>query len=150
MQQLRNKVFKRVKPKQMNGRLLSGRMFLELCQAYTASINTGSVPSIEGAWTSLCKNENLRAIKQAISGYERLMEAACFSDGVIEYSELKVANKRVTAEVIAGFRTNAFGDDLSAIVTKIEQEIVTKYKAIKTKILRTYERQLKQMLAPFI
>ena len=71
MKQLRQKVFKRVKPKQLHGKVLTGRMFLELCQAYTASINKGSVPSIQSAWTNLCKNENLRGIKDAISMYEK-------------------------------------------------------------------------------
>ena len=66
MKQLRQKVFKRVKPKQLHGKHLTGRMFLELCQSYTASINKGSVPSIQSAWTNLCKNENLKAIKDAI------------------------------------------------------------------------------------
>ena len=71
MQTLREKVFKRVKPKQLNGKFLTGQMFLELCQAYTESINKGSVPSIQSAWTNLCKNENLRAIKDAITSYEK-------------------------------------------------------------------------------
>jgi hypothetical protein len=45
-------------------------MFFELCQAYTVSINKGSVPSIKSAWTNLCQNENLRAIQEAIRKYE--------------------------------------------------------------------------------
>jgi hypothetical protein len=51
----------------MNGKLLNGQMFYELCQAYTVSINNNSVPNIENAWISLCKNENLRAINQAVA-----------------------------------------------------------------------------------
>jgi hypothetical protein len=54
----------------MNGKTLTAQMFLELCHAYTDSINKGSVPNIESAWTSLCKNENMRNIKQTISNYE--------------------------------------------------------------------------------
>jgi hypothetical protein len=73
-------------------------MFLHLCEAYTASINQGSVPSIEGAWTSLCKHENLRAVRQAITDYEQMMEAACFTGKeLIEYSKLKVVNKATAA-----------------------------------------------------
>jgi len=63
MQTFRQKVFKKIKPKQLNGRTLTGQMFFELCESYSSSINTGKVPSIEGAWTSLCKNENLRRMK---------------------------------------------------------------------------------------
>ena len=44
--QLRNKILKRAKPKILNGKQMSGRMLLELCQAYTDAINGGSVPNI--------------------------------------------------------------------------------------------------------
>ena len=39
MKNLRQKVFKKVKIKKLNGRSLTGQMFIELCQAYTDSIN---------------------------------------------------------------------------------------------------------------
>lgn len=78
---LRNKVFKRIRPKQLHGRNLTGLMFVELCQAYTESINAGQVPNIENAWSSLCKNENMRAIKQAVSTYEQQMDQGLFVNG---------------------------------------------------------------------
>ena len=70
---LRQKVYRKIKPKSLHGRILTGSMFLELCQAYTESINKGSVPSINSAWTNLCKNENLRAINESIKMYEQEM-----------------------------------------------------------------------------
>lgn len=51
---LRQRIFKRVKPKQLNGKYITGEMLLELCNAYAISINKGSVPCIESAWTYLC------------------------------------------------------------------------------------------------
>lgn len=45
-------------------------MFLELCHAYTESINKGSVPSINSAWSNVCKNENYRAVQEAIKKFE--------------------------------------------------------------------------------
>jgi hypothetical protein len=62
MGKLRDKIFKRVKPKVLNGKFITGEMLLELCYAYTDSINKGSVPCIESAWTYLCQNECQRAI----------------------------------------------------------------------------------------
>lgn len=35
MEELRAKIFKRVKPKQLNGRCITGETLLELCEAYT-------------------------------------------------------------------------------------------------------------------
>lgn len=54
---LRDRIYKRVKPKVLNGKFINGEMLLELCQAYTESINKGKVPCIESAWTYLCQNE---------------------------------------------------------------------------------------------
>ena len=48
-------------------------MFLELCHAYTESINKGSVPSINSAWSNVCKNENYRAVQEAIKNFEILL-----------------------------------------------------------------------------
>jgi hypothetical protein len=71
MDSLRSKIFKRVKPKVLNGRFITGEMFLELCIAYTEAINKGSVPCIESAWTYLCQNECQRAMQEAITNYEK-------------------------------------------------------------------------------
>ena len=49
-------------------------MFLELCQQYTQAINKGCIPNINSAWNNLCKNENLRAIQQAISLYQQRIQ----------------------------------------------------------------------------
>lgn len=69
MEALRAKIFKRVRPKSLNNRFVTGETLLELCEAYTRSINTGSVPCIESAWTYVCKNETMRAQSRAIMHY---------------------------------------------------------------------------------
>ena len=61
METLRAKIFKRVHPKSLNGRFITGETLLELCEAYTQAINQGNVPCIESAWSYVCKNESLRA-----------------------------------------------------------------------------------------
>ena len=129
MQMLRYKVFKKVKPKELNGRILTGQMFLELCEAYSASINEGQVPSIEGAWTSLCKNENLRRMKQTIENYERLMDDGSYVDKqktqCIEYAALKKLNKDTTAMVLDQFKEDVFGgqEQIGPCLSKIEEQI---------------------------
>lgn len=54
---LRSKIFKKVKPKTLNSRLITGEMLLELCYSYADAINGGDVPSIQNAWTYVCQNE---------------------------------------------------------------------------------------------
>jgi hypothetical protein len=63
MKMLRKKVLKRVKPKILNGHVLSGRMLVELSKAYIDAINTGGVPNIENAWNYLVKNEYQKALQ---------------------------------------------------------------------------------------
>ena len=51
---LRQKIFKKVKPKTLNNKQLTGEMLLELATAYTQAINEGSVPNIQNAWSYVC------------------------------------------------------------------------------------------------
>jgi hypothetical protein len=55
--QLRSKVLHRVKPKCLNGKHLTGSMLATLAESYVHAINKGAVPSIESAWTYICKQE---------------------------------------------------------------------------------------------
>lgn len=63
IKQARKKIFKKVKPKTINGKFLNGSMLIELCKAYILAMNTGSMPNIESAWTYLCKNESHKALQ---------------------------------------------------------------------------------------
>ena len=67
---LRNKIYKKTRPKMLNGKALTGEMLLELCTAYTEAINTGSVPNIQNAWSYVCKNECQRSIDECMKYYE--------------------------------------------------------------------------------
>ena len=75
MNLLRTKVFKKVKPKALNKKQLNGEMLLRLCYAYTEAINKGSVPCIENAWYSICKNENLKTVKECLAAYDASLAA---------------------------------------------------------------------------
>ena len=66
MHLLRGKIFKKVRPKQLNGKQVTGEMLLELASAYVAAINEGSVPNIQSAWSYVCQNECNRAIEESI------------------------------------------------------------------------------------
>ena len=59
---IRNKIFKKVKPKTLNGKCLTGPMLVEICKAYAETINSGKVPNIESAWTYLCQQQSYKAL----------------------------------------------------------------------------------------
>lgn len=63
IRQTRKKIFKKIKPKSINGKYLNGSMLIELCKAYIQAMNTGNMPNIETAWTYLCKNESHKALQ---------------------------------------------------------------------------------------
>ena len=63
---LRRKVIGRIKPKQLNGKKLSGAMMATLAESYVTAINEGAVPNIESAWSYICKNECQKALEEAI------------------------------------------------------------------------------------
>lgn len=41
MKQLRKRIFKKMKPKKLNGAYITGESLLELCEAYVTAINQG-------------------------------------------------------------------------------------------------------------
>ena len=43
---LREKIFRKVKPKLLNGKFVTGSMLIEMADAYTSSINSGKLPNI--------------------------------------------------------------------------------------------------------
>ena len=73
IQSLRQKIFKKVKPKTLNNKQMTGEMLLELALAYTGAINEGSVPNIQNAWSYVCQNECQRAIRESIDIYTQEM-----------------------------------------------------------------------------
>jgi hypothetical protein len=69
MNQVRQKIMNKVKPKALNGRQVTGEMLAELAIAYTNAINSGNLPNIQSAWSYVCTNECQRAIYDSINVY---------------------------------------------------------------------------------
>ena len=113
MNNLRQRIFKRVKPKVLNNRFITGEMFLELCFAYTEAINKGSVPCIESAWTYLCQNECHRAMQDSILNYEKELKTQIFLNSkhtdCKNYDVLKATHKKLRDESIQYFKDKAVG-----------------------------------------
>ena len=54
---LRSRILKKVKPKTLKGKPLTGSMLVELASQYIAAMNTGRVPTIDTAWQNVQKTE---------------------------------------------------------------------------------------------
>ena len=61
MEVLRARILKKVKPKCLDGKLISGPMLAELAESYTNAMNEGSVPTISTAWQYVQKTEMEKA-----------------------------------------------------------------------------------------
>ena len=152
MNNLRQRIYKRVKPKVLNNRYITGEMFLELCQAYTDAINKGSVPCIESAWTYLCQNECQRAMQDSIANYEKELKASVFlnpkNTDCQNYNVLKLSHKKLREESLQYFRDKAVGQgtELKQFEAKIAEEIQKKYLFVKTKCLEIYEQKCNDLI----
>lgn len=75
MEQLRKRVFRKIKPKVVNGTTLNGLQLLDMCKAYIECINTGKIPTIESAWNYMCRSEARKSAASAIHSLEAQLEA---------------------------------------------------------------------------
>lgn len=63
-----------MKFKLMNGQWITGQMLSKLSTVYVDSINQGSVPNIESAWTYICLTENQKILDKTIEEFNRNIE----------------------------------------------------------------------------
>ena len=81
----------------MNGKFLDGEMLLGLCKSYERAINDGEVPNVNSAWSYLCKNETLKAFREAETILDRKHQELSKGDA-LSSEELKSLKKEVLAE----------------------------------------------------
>jgi hypothetical protein len=85
-------------------------MLLELCEAYTEAINTGSVPNIQNAWSYVCQNECQRINDLCIRKFEELIQQPFErSKEELDITILKNAYKEIAEQCVLGFRKDAMG-----------------------------------------
>ena len=130
VQQLRKIAFRKVRPKMLNGHNINGEMFLGLAEAYTQAINTGSVPSIEGAWTYVCKNECEKTMNNCVQLYETKMREA-LGDGPIDPEKIKELNREFKDEITFTFKDEALGQNTAEFEKELRTLMTEKHAEIK-------------------
>ena len=63
-------MLKKVKPKMLHGKPISGTMLIELAESYIHAMNTGKVPTIDTAWQNVQKAELERALSAALKSFK--------------------------------------------------------------------------------
>jgi len=56
MGKIRQKIFRKVKPKIIQNKAINGPILVQICKAYIDSINNGNLPNIESSWSYVCKS----------------------------------------------------------------------------------------------
>ena len=106
-------------------------MLLSLAEAYTQSINTGSVPSIEGAWTNVCKNECEKTMNSCIQQYETKMRELLASDGPVDPEKIKELNREIKEEIAYTFKDEALGGNTLEFEKELRVKMAEKHNTIK-------------------
>ncbi|EGR33607.1 hypothetical protein IMG5_048240 [Ichthyophthirius multifiliis] len=120
---LRQKIFKKIKPKMLCGRHLNGMMLLEVCRSYIESINKGSLPNIENAWTYVKKNEGQRAFQKSIEQMENIIQQA--KKKLVDPNKIHELRESMKLEMHKILKKNAIGEeeDYQEYYAKIDDKL---------------------------
>lgn len=144
MMSLRQKVLNRMKPKTLNGQCLSGEMLVSLVENYVTAINRGTIPNIESAWTSICKNECLKAFHLSIAKYDAIMQEVTNSFP-LEPHDLKEAHKDAYDTALNEFNKTSVGNT-GEYLRNLKNKVKQKYMSLKAE----NEREAKRCIQKFL
>ena len=112
--ELRQRVLKEVRPKQVNGTPLTGLMLLGMADAYTKAINEGAVPTISTAWQSVLHIECGKALEAATSIYREGAHSAAMAEPPPSSASWQQQHEQLVRAALAKFREIAVGDNAGA------------------------------------
>ena len=129
---LHKNVFKKVRVKSFNGQSLNGEMFGKLAQAYVEAINKGAVPTIEGAWESVCKAECQKQVEVTAKEYQEFLLESVPSEPMSP-SKLKSIHKQLKSRVLKSFKDKAIGDQSQQYEEKLIKLVNERFEFIRKK-----------------
>ena len=136
---LKNKLFKKIKPKNFFGHLLTGNMILELIESVLNCINEGGSPIMYNSWKYIMKKEFLKYANNLINK---------FSSELQEYRNENSSNKKFFDEnQIEKFKSKIFEKYLKEYLsnTIINEETKLEFKEkIKSKLDSEFHKYEKE------
>ena len=84
-----------MRPKTLNGKNLNGGMLSSLLVSYAKSINEGSVPNIENAWTYLLREQAEKAVDESIDLYYKEVTENIVKKMPMNQQNLKVSSYKL-------------------------------------------------------
>ena len=126
MMEVRQKSMMRIKKKTLNGREIDGGMLANLVIIYAQSINEGTVPNIENAWSYICKSECQKAYADSMNIYDQTLVSGVSETFPIEPVVLKELIKQARVKALDYFRSKLIGQDSDEILAKLKQKMTDK------------------------
>ncbi len=131
---LRNKILMKIKPKNFNGKILSGPMLIDLVENVINCINEGAIPIIENSWKYIINNECLKSINLIVNEYKnkiiKFQKDNLNSNNF--FSELEQFNQNLIKDLIKKFQdeNNAKFDDISDYIKKLKINLNQEFKKL--------------------
>jgi Guanylate-binding protein, N-terminal domain/Guanylate-binding protein, C-terminal domain/PX domain len=142
--QLNKIIYKRVKVKTLNGKPITGKMLAGIAMSYVDAINKGAVPTIEGAWQSVCNAECNKQIDLITGQYDQKLKSSLTAE-LLSQEKLKKIHKSLKTSAEKDFREKAVGDDLSQFLEVLKKRINERFEFVnkqnERKILEKCEEQ---------
>lgn len=148
---LRHKVFKKVKPKIFNGKVLSGSMLIELLDNIIDSINKGAVPVIENSWKYMLHNESLKNFNNCLDKFK--LKINQFKDANKEnpnfFKDLKKFEAEILSELANEFKQNSISaeaPETAEFANKLKQRINEEFEKFNEDNSRLFENRMHEAL----
>lgn len=149
---LRNKVFKKVKPKIFNGKLMTGKMVISMLSSILESLNQGAIPVIESAWSYVISTEGIKYFESMSKEYSEQLKDYFEKLRVMDSSEmlkndfsndLNKFNKSVQLKFINDFEQIIRGIDENDSTNMIDKFKI-KLEAIFSEVNETNQKIFKE------
>lgn len=134
---LRKKIFKKLRPKTIQGQAVTGPMLVQLCKAYIEAINNGKVPNVESAWSYLCKKETQRAAEESHQLMEKVLTQS-FENfmGEAEIHEMKKSLRTQVTKIMSKSKAFEGGlpeEEINSCMSDINKRLKERLKFFKMK-----------------
>ena len=113
-------IFSQEASKSINGKAITGRMFLSLVETYVDTINSGAVPSVDTAVNQMAASENKKAKEAAVEVFENAIQGLKLPRPGVELEERLSEGKR---EALDLFLSRAMFDKNDEGRTSLEREL---------------------------
>ena len=129
-QQLKKLIYKKVKVKTLNGRAFNGKMLASMALSYVEAINKGAVPTIEGAWQSVCSSECNKQIDLITGDYDKKLKSTLGKEP-LSNEQLKKMHKELKNDAEKEFREKAVGEELLPFLEALKKRLNERFTFVK-------------------